>query len=528
MRHGIRNATLVLALAVLSAPVMAQTPPAAPEAAGSGSADRGDSYYEYCLSRQALYRHDFMAAIDYLRKAQEADPGSIELTLELARLHLDLDQPDEAARVARRAIDLDPDAAEPRHVLAQALLVVAQREGAGDDEYKEALDAWRAFLDRQPDDAEGWLNVAKLLMARGAPDEALEALHRHLTLAPTSDEGVYLTAQVLMKLDRYDEARQMLETAARKESASPQFLLALSDVYERQGDLEDAVKTASRLLDMQVDPLRVHFILARLNQKMGRHVDAFDHLSRMAAIMDARPTEFNDVDRAEIQLRMIRALIQAGRTDDAIRYADTGAQRFPDDLRFGMRKGEALLLADRGREADKVFKTALKDHADNKDVRSMVSDAYLSAGASREEAGDVTGAESHLRRSIELNPENGTALNYLGYMLADRGERLDEAIGYIKRALEREPDNGAYLDSLGWAYFKKGDYKQSEVALESAVEAMGDEAEIHAHLGDLYFAIGRTEDAVKAWQAALDRGAENADEIRARLAAVRKAADPAP
>jgi len=528
MRRTVRIAMIALVLPVLSAPILAQAVAEESGAPGASGTDRGDSYYDYCLSRQALYRHDFMAAIDYLRKAQEADPGSIELTLELARLHMDLDQPDEAARVARRAIELAPDSAEPREVLAQALLAVAQRDGSGDDEYKAALDAWHAFLDREPDDADGWLNVAKLLMARGASDEALDALHRHLDLDPSSDEGVYLTAQVLMKLERYDEAQSLLEAASSKETTSPQFLLALSDVYERRGDLEDAVKTAARLLDMRVDPLRVHFMLARLNQKMGRHIDAFDHLSRMARIMDDRPADFSDVDRAEIQLRMIRALIQAGRTDEAIKYADAGARRFPADVRFTMRKGEALLLSDRGREAEKVFKTSMKDHPDDKDIRGMVSDAYLSAGADREEAGDVAGAESHLRRSIELNPENSSALNYLGYMLADRGERLDEAIGYIKRALQREPDNGAYLDSLGWAYFKKGDYAQSEAALESAVEAMGDEAEIHAHLGDLYFAIGRTDDAVKAWQAALDRGVDNADEIRARLAAARKAADATP
>ena len=139
-----------------------------------------------------------------------------------------------------------------------------------------------------------------------------------------------------------------------------------------------------------------------------------------------------------------------------------------------------------------------------------------------ERAKDFEGAEKHLKRSIEMNPQNGQALNYLGYMLADRSVQLDEALGFIRRALESDPDNGAYLDSLGWAYFRKGDYVRAEQALSSAIAALPEEAEIHAHMGELYSATGRLTDAIEAWKDALKHGIPNAEDIRAKVAAAQQ------
>ena len=84
-------------------------------------------------------------------------------------------------------------------------------------------------------------------------------------------------------------------------------------------------------------------------------------------------------------------------------------------------------------------------------------------------------------------------MNYLGYMLADRGTRLDEALGYIRRAVALDPQNGAYLDSLGWVYYKMGNYELAEENLRRASERMGDDPTIHDHLGELYMKTGRAE-----------------------------------
>jgi len=94
-------------------------------------------------------------------------------------------------------------------------------------------------------------------------------------------------------------------------------------------------------------------------------------------------------------------------------------------------------------------------------------------------------------------------LNYLGYMLADRGMKLDESLIMIKKAVDLEPANGAYLDSLGWAYFKLGKYDQAEDNLTKASLHMGSDPTVQQHLGDLYQRTGRLKLAAAHWERAI-------------------------
>ena len=106
-------------------------------------------------------------------------------------------------------------------------------------------------------------------------------------------------------------------------------------------------------------------------------------------------------------------------------------------------------------------------------------------------------------------PQNATTLNYLGYMLADRGVKLEEALSLIKKAVDLDPANGAYLDSLGWAYFKLGKYDQAEDSLIKASQRMGTDPTVQDHLGDLYQKTGRLKLAAAHWERALSRMEQN-------------------
>jgi len=107
------------------------------------------------------------------------------------------------------------------------------------------------------------------------------------------------------------------------------------------------------------------------------------------------------------------------------------------------------------------------------------------------------------RKVLGKDPENAAVLNYLGYMLADRGQKLDEALIMIKKAVDLEPANGAYLDSLGWAYFKLGKYEQAEDNLTKASQHMGADPTVQEHLGDLYQKTGRLKLAAAHWERAI-------------------------
>jgi tetratricopeptide (TPR) repeat protein len=100
-------------------------------------------------------------------------------------------------------------------------------------------------------------------------------------------------------------------------------------------------------------------------------------------------------------------------------------------------------------------------------------------------------AEEQFKKVIASDPDHASALNYLGYMLADQNMKLEEALGYIKRAVDLDPSNGAYLDSLGWAYFRLGKYEMAEDNLLKASQKINTDPTVHDHLGDLYQKTGR-------------------------------------
>ncbi len=120
---------------------------------------------------------------------------------------------------------------------------------------------------------------------------------------------------------------------------------------------------------------------------------------------------------------------------------------------------------------------------------------------------------------LQANPKNASALNYLGYMLADRGVRLEEALEYIKQALAIEPRNGAYLDSLGWVYFKMNDLQNAERYLLEAAEIVKNDPVIIEHLGDLYFRTGDYKKAQDFWMKSISIGTEPEDiqKVRRKL-----------
>ena len=106
------------------------------------------------------------------------------------------------------------------------------------------------------------------------------------------------------------------------------------------------------------------------------------------------------------------------------------------------------------------------------------------------------------------------ALNYLGYMWAEKGENLDEALAMVQRALELEPDSAAYIDSLGWIYFRQGDYRQALEQLDRAARLLPRDGTVQEHLGDVQRALGNVGEARTAYERALALGDDNVPQVQ--------------
>jgi tetratricopeptide (TPR) repeat protein len=126
-----------------------------------------------------------------------------------------------------------------------------------------------------------------------------------------------------------------------------------------------------------------------------------------------------------------------------------------------------------------------------------------------------------MKSVIKLNPRDANAHNLLGYMWAEQGINLDEAIVEVKKAMDIEPNNGAYVDSLGWAYYKKGWLNKALQQLELATSLLPKDPIILDHLGDIYFDLKRLDEAAQAWEKSLMIDPKN-ESVRKKLAQVRK------
>ena len=246
----------------------------------------------------------------------------------------------------------------------------------------------------------------------------------------------------------------------------------------------------------------------------------------------------------ELFLLLGRAELEGGKPDEARRVLAEATRRFPDDLDLKVFQGEILITQGDEPGARRYYSSLLDRAGGSAEAYAHVSEAllrqkrYASAdailkdglrrhpeddtllfarGAAIERLGRAIEAERLLAKAIQVNPKNAMALNYLGYMLADRGVKLQEAVAYIQRALALDPKNAAYLDSLGWAQFRMSRVDEAEKNLRTALQYEADDPAILEHLGDLLMQTGRKEEALGVWQKALQNGHEEPDRVRKKI-----------
>src|SRR5208282_1089840 len=202
--------------------------------------------------------------------------------------------------------------------------------------------------------------------------------------------------------------------------------------------------------------------------------------SNRAVFLERLGAIYRDQGNNQAANQTFREIIALGR-DDNIRLAEmnTRLRRFSDAAQ-ALDKAEQL-----------SSKTEDKEYV------------WFLRGANFEREKRYTEAEEQFKKVLASDPEHASALNYLGYMLADQNMKLEEALGYIKHAVDLDPANGAYLDSLGWAYFRLGKYEMAEDNLLKASQKINTDPTVLDHLGDLYQKTGRLKLAATNWERAL-------------------------
>lgn len=487
-------------------------------------------------------------AISTLERLSKIGEGSSDTFTSIAELYYNQRKYRDAARASEQARKLDSTNTRALQILGQSLL----RSGRA----AEAVEVYKSLLSAIPEpglmrdsvELERHRDLAKVeyadaLMQAGQYTEAIETVKPVLAKGQKTDSFIYLRA-VRVQSDAYRRAGQREQAITALESAlagqdvseSLELVFALAETYEEMEKFDKALGTYEEALAVLLNPdgtvngddrQNASVIFRRIadaNRFLGRAdkvTETFERMRKALGAEDTMPDMLeiqNSIDTAnyDAAVALARKAGAAAGGDEKRTFTFLEAQSLgkKGDLAGAVKLLEGLLAGNEEDDQVHAFMAMIQlDGGDTAGAERSIRKALtndendtgllITLSSIQHEAGQHVEAEKTLRRVLDLDPDNATALNNLGYFLAERNERLDEALSLIQRAVNIDPTNGSFLDSLGWVYFQMGKLAEAKRYLEQAVLYEHSSATIREHLGDLYDKLGDAAKARKFWQEAL-------------------------
>lgn len=422
---------------------------------------------------------DPKAAIEPIMRAIAANPESSEY-VDLLQSAIDESGADADAIVGelQRLALLNPESTD----LIRVLATTQARSGRLNDAVGTVRQALKR-VDRDEDNPESW---------------GLRASLAEIYLDAGDHAGAIAIYQELLQRAGIGEAP--LASDSDREIAAD-LLPRIVSVQKNAGDFAGAERTIQRMRllfgpqDANADEQSIS--LLREQHKFPEALTAvraarvkFPQAAGLVRLESAILTDSGKVNEAVTLLRG-----QLPKTPDATKPPSS------DDFIVLLTISSHFSQAGKGAQAVAAAQDALARAPANS--AGFTTAALLTLSSAQQRAGDFKGAQESLQRILERDPNNATALNNLGYFLAERGERLAEALTMVKRAVRTDPKNSSYLDSLGWVYFKMGKFDQAERYLTDALRRDPGSFTLNEHLGDVYRSQNKLEQARAAWQRAI-------------------------
>lgn len=437
-------------------------------------------------------RGDPKSGADLLERLNKKSPSPRTL-ITLANEYEQMRQYAQAADAYRRALELDPSRAELQGAMAQDLTLAGR--------FDDALKAYQSWADANSQSSEPYIGMALIYRQQKKWSDAQGALDKAKAIEPDGVEINYNQALLLQDEGKLPEAIAVLKSIAdgtgKQAAASNSEKSARAEVLERLGTLY----SMNQQYDKAVETFRQ---ITAVNPDLGSRVEAQIIETYRAA--KNFPKAQQEIASALAQYPKDRTLIEVhsqvlgdqGKTDEAV----AELRKLLDgrnDREVYIAMAERYQVAKNWSEMAKAIDAADK-LSTTKDDKTTI--AFM-RGEMYERQKQFDLAEKEFRSVLANDPDNASALNYLGYMLADRGVRLPEAQEFIKHAVKLDPNNYAFLDSLGWVYYRQNKLDDAEEQLRHSLQISSDDPTIHDHLGDVYIKQGKFKEAIDQWQASL-------------------------
>jgi tetratricopeptide (TPR) repeat protein len=528
-----------VALALLGAALLigcatrsVQSPQGSPRLSDAEAERRAEAFARFAAGVSHDLNNDPRSALAEFERSVALDPANEVLLQELAARYVQLGENQKAITLLAEASKSPTASAETLGVYGRTALLVGQTN--------QAIAACNAAIAQDPLALDPYQTLAEVYFRLGQPTNSLAVIHR--AAAQKEQAPPYFlvgTVDLYAKFAALHPAfaeqlrspmRSLLEAAL---AMRPNNLLLLSQIAGHYTGLGDAAK-AMEIYEQMVGglgniPLLRDAALEKLANYYLGHGEFEKAETHLESIVRDNPTQFPQAyyflgsiaakdgrfEKAEDHLRrflllnpgfepayyeLARAQVAQERSREALETLHQAKTRFSASF-LGEFLG-ALALGQLDDTTNAVARMVSAEILARGSNPSMLSaQFYFQLGAMQERAKLFEDSERSFRKSLEMAPDSAETLNYLGYMWADRGENLEEALALIEKALTLEPDNAAYLDSLAWVLHRLGRHDEALPPMRRSIE-LSDEPDpvLFDHLGDILSALGQVQEAREAWQ----------------------------
>ncbi|MGA2222613.1 MAG: tetratricopeptide repeat protein [Verrucomicrobiia bacterium] len=454
------------------------------------------------LAQVYLGRKDYTNAVSLLETAIKANPNAPELWFWLGITYQGGEQSQKALSAFRQTLKLNPKYLDGM----RELLKIYLEQGPISEAIAVLDHAWR----QQSKDASYWISVGDLytLALKQKPSLAsqvdrarvVQCYEKALTLSARDPEVLWRLAGVYLDANDFKMAADMFSKLLALRPDAPQVRERLALIYIQAGEKEKAISALEEIIKR--DPLRFETYNA-----LG---DLYDDLNKEErAISNYQQSLVLNPNQIEVYVRIAYAQLRLNKYDDALQTLGTAKEKFPRTYWIPYLYGLTYSDQKQYNRAVESFADAETLARESSEEDKPNSEFYFSFGAACERAGDTDKAATLFNKSIELDPDNHAALNYLGYMWADKGIRLDEALKLINKAVALDSNSGAYIDSLGWVLYKMGRYEEALSQLRRAAELIKDDSVVYDHLAELLIKLGKQDEAIAQWRRAHEIDPDN-------------------
>jgi tetratricopeptide (TPR) repeat protein len=434
-------------------------------------------------------RGDNTEAADILKKLADKSPSQKSFRV-LGQAYEQMKEYTLAAQALRRALELNPpDAGDLKHEIAQDLLWAK--------DYNGALKMYQELIDEEPGDAGAYLRMSQIYREKRDFTNARKMSEKAKSIEPGNLEIRFNEVGLLEAEGKTPEAIQLLKdmlssTARRNASQADkqvrgELLRQLAALYRASDQTDQSVDALRQMIELQpdaaagitaemIDTYRVGKEYPKAEQEAEAGVKKYPNDRAVHVAHAIVLAEMGKVDPAAAE---IKKLID-GKNDREMYF-------------------QLAQVYEKGKKFDEEAK-AIDQMEKLSQTQEEKEGAWFARGAMYEKAKKVDASEAEFRKILAENPDRPDVMNYLGYMLADRNMKLNEALELIQKAVAAEPANGAYLDSLGWIYYKLNRLPEAEENARKAVDSTPRDATVHDHLGDILMKQSKVREAVAQWE----------------------------